>query len=151
MEALRPHFNQRVLPVRLANTAWQHWVQPVSGSHCVSWALMLRASRSAFASRLHSLHTSSSCLAEALAGKEEILTDKDTYTNEDALTASNAVQPLDPSDPRVREITVPNGIAFPGDLRSSSGLGLGDKLTSHTSKWQQVQAELRNLLMELSW
>ncbi|KAK9840299.1 hypothetical protein WJX74_007131 [Apatococcus lobatus] len=60
-----------------------------------------------------------------------------TYANDDALEASDAVVPLDPVDPRVREITVPKGIAFPGDLRSSSGLGLGDGLTSHTSKWQQ--------------
>ena len=61
-----------------------------------------------------------------------------SFANEDALEASDAVVPLDPNDKRVREITVPKGIGFPGDLRSTSGLGLGDGLTSHTSKWQQV-------------
>lgn len=37
-----------------------------------------------------------------------------------------------------RTITVAPGQAFLGDNRSSSGLGLGDGLTSHTSKWLQV-------------
>ena len=37
-----------------------------------------------------------------------------------------------------RTITVTPGQAFPGDNRSSSGLGLGDGLTSHTAKWLQV-------------
>lgn len=32
------------------------------------------------------------------------------------------------------------GASFPGDLRSSSGFGKGDGLTSHTSKWMQVRA-----------
>lgn len=35
-------------------------------------------------------------------------------------------------------ITVRVGQAFPGDLRSTSGLGLGDGLHSHTAKWLQV-------------
>ena len=35
-------------------------------------------------------------------------------------------------------ITEPGGPAFPGDLRSSSGLGLGDGLRTHTAKWLQV-------------
>lgn len=62
-----------------------------------------------------------------------------SFANDDALEASKASDvPLDPNDKRVREITVPKGIGFPGDLRSTSGLGLGDGLTSHTSKWQQV-------------
>ena len=30
------------------------------------------------------------------------------------------------------------GQAFPGDLRSTSGLGFGDNLLDHTSKWLQV-------------
>ena len=37
-----------------------------------------------------------------------------------------------------RTITVTPGQAFPGDNRSSSALGLGDGLVSHTSKWLQV-------------
>ena len=37
-----------------------------------------------------------------------------------------------------RTITVTPGQAFPGDNRSSSGLGLGDGLTSHTAKWLAV-------------
>lgn len=37
-----------------------------------------------------------------------------------------------------RTITVTPGQAFVGDNRSSSGLGLGDGLTSHTSKWLQT-------------
>ena len=37
-----------------------------------------------------------------------------------------------------RTISVTPGQAFPGDNRSSSGLGLGDGLTSHTAKWLQV-------------
>ena len=35
-------------------------------------------------------------------------------------------------------ITAPVGQAFPGDLRSTSGLGLGDGIIDHTSKWLQV-------------
>ncbi len=35
-------------------------------------------------------------------------------------------------------ITVRVGQAFPGDLRATSGLGLGDGLHSHTAKWLQV-------------
>lgn len=34
-------------------------------------------------------------------------------------------------------ITQKVGQAFPGDLRSSSALGLGDGITSHTEKWLQ--------------
>lgn len=37
-----------------------------------------------------------------------------------------------------RTITVHPGQAYLGDNRSSSGLGLGDGLVSHTSKWLQV-------------
>ncbi len=81
---------------------------------------------------------------DSLLGKARLLTGSLSrgFANEKALEASDAVQPLDPKDPRVREITVPQGIAFPGDLRSSSGLGLGDKLTSHTAKWQQVSSTI---------
>lgn len=38
----------------------------------------------------------------------------------------------------VPTITV-KGAAFQGDLRSTSGLGLGDGKTTHTSKWMQVR------------
>ena len=41
-------------------------------------------------------------------------------------------------DLKAREITVEGGQAVPGDLRSASGLGLGDHITSHTAKWLQV-------------
>jgi hypothetical protein len=34
-------------------------------------------------------------------------------------------------------ITV-TGAAFPGDLRSTSGLGIGDGIEDHTGKWLQV-------------
>lgn len=39
-----------------------------------------------------------------------------------------------------RTISVHPGQAFLGDNRSSSGLGLGDGLVTHTSKWLQVRA-----------
>lgn len=35
-------------------------------------------------------------------------------------------------------ITKEIGQAFPGDLRSTSGLGLGDGIHSHTEKWLQA-------------
>lgn len=35
-------------------------------------------------------------------------------------------------------ITARVGQAFAGDLRSTSGVGLGDGLRSHTAKWLQV-------------
>ena len=35
-------------------------------------------------------------------------------------------------------ITRQPGAAFPGDLRSTSGLGLGDGIESHTGKWMTV-------------
>lgn len=35
-------------------------------------------------------------------------------------------------------ITNPHGAAFPGDLRSTSGLGTGDGIQDHTGKWLQV-------------
>lgn len=35
--------------------------------------------------------------------------------------------------------TTIGGQAFPDDLRSESGLGLGDGLHDHTSKWKQVR------------
>ncbi len=41
-------------------------------------------------------------------------------------------------DLQAREVTVEGGQAFKGDLRSASGLGLGDHITSHTAKWLQV-------------
>lgn len=50
----------------------------------------------------------------------------------------NAVQ-LPPQT--VKDIpTSTGGAAFPGDLRSTSGLGLGDGLKTHTDKWLQVRA-----------
>ena len=36
-------------------------------------------------------------------------------------------------------ITRQPGPAFPGDLRSTSGLGLGDGIESHTGKWMTVR------------
>ncbi len=36
------------------------------------------------------------------------------------------------------------GQAFIGDLRSTSGLGLGDGLTSHTAKWLQASTAAAN-------
>jgi len=42
---------------------------------------------------------------------------------------------------RIPTITVEPGQAFPGDIRSTSGLGMGDGLTSHTDKWLQVRVE----------
>ncbi len=46
-----------------------------------------------------------------------------------------------------RTITVTPGQAFPGDNRSSSGLGLGDGLTSHTAKWLQASPGLQPIVM----
>jgi len=37
-------------------------------------------------------------------------------------------------------ITRQPGAAFPGDLRSTSGLGLGDEIESHTGKWMTVRS-----------
>lgn len=37
--------------------------------------------------------------------------------------------------------TTLKGISFGGDLRSTSGLGLGDGLKSHTEKWLQVRCQ----------
>jgi hypothetical protein len=34
------------------------------------------------------------------------------------------------------------GQAFGGDLRSTSGLGMGDGITNHTDKWLQVGSSL---------
>lgn len=36
-------------------------------------------------------------------------------------------------------ITAKVGQAFPSDLRSTSGLGLGDGIHNHTDKWLQVR------------
>lgn len=41
-------------------------------------------------------------------------------------------------------ITNPNGAAFPGDLRSTSGLGIGDGIEDHTGKWLQSDATQGN-------
>ena len=39
----------------------------------------------------------------------------------------------------LKHVTIQVGAqAFEGDLRSTSGLGLGDGLYSHTEKWDQV-------------
>jgi hypothetical protein len=41
----------------------------------------------------------------------------------------------------LENVTIKTGAqAFAGDLRSTSGLGLGDGLNSHTAKWDQVNA-----------
>lgn len=47
--------------------------------------------------------------------------------------AGSLPKPLDQSEPVITE----GRQAFEGDLRSTSGLGLGDGLTSHTDKWLQ--------------
>lgn len=44
-----------------------------------------------------------------------------------------------PEEIEAQTITVTPGQAHLGDLRSTSGLGLGDGLLSHTSKWLQVR------------
>lgn len=46
---------------------------------------------------------------------------------------------------RTREITETDTYhaAVPGDLRSTSGNGLGDGLFSHTSKWLQVKLRIQ--------
>ena len=36
-------------------------------------------------------------------------------------------------------ITRQPGAAFPGDIRSTSGLGLGDGIETHTGKWMTVR------------
>ena len=52
----------------------------------------------------------------------------DVKPNEAALTG------MEPPTPPDHHTTV-TGQAFPGDLRSTSALGLGDNLLDHTSKW----------------
>ena len=51
-----------------------------------------------------------------------------------ALSQITGRQPPTPPD----STTTVAGQAFPGDLRSTSGLGFGDNLLDHTSKWMQV-------------
>jgi len=46
---------------------------------------------------------------------------------------------VSPEEIEAQTITVTPGQAHLGDLRSTSGLGLGDGLLSHTSKWMQVR------------
>jgi hypothetical protein len=66
-----------------------------------------------------------------------------------ATSTSTAVAPtkkdwaavkLDPSVVRAIPTTTLPGQAFVGDLRSTSGLGMGDGKTTHTSKWLTVRA-----------
>ena len=35
--------------------------------------------------------------------------------------------------------TIPGGQAYPNDMRSVSGLGIGDGIANHTRKWMQVR------------
>lgn len=50
--------------------------------------------------------------------------------------APSAVQPVNEKDlPTITEC----GQAFSGDLRSTSALGVGDGITSHTEKWMSVR------------
>ncbi len=35
--------------------------------------------------------------------------------------------------------TIPGGQAYPSDMRSVSGLGIGDGIANHTRKWMQVR------------
>lgn len=51
-----------------------------------------------------------------------------------ALSQTTGKTPPTPPD----STTTVAGQAFPGDLRSTSGLGFGDNLLDHTSKWLQV-------------
>ena len=51
-----------------------------------------------------------------------------------ALSQTTGRTPPTPPD----STTTVAGQAFPGDLRSTSGLGFGDNLLDHTSKWMQV-------------
>ena len=44
-----------------------------------------------------------------------------------------------PQDLEAQTVTVAPGQAHLGDLRSASGLGLGDGLLTHSSKWLQVR------------
>ena len=44
-----------------------------------------------------------------------------------------------PEDFEAQTITVAPGQAHLGDLRSASGLGVGDGLLTHTSKWLQAR------------
>lgn len=53
-----------------------------------------------------------------------------------ALSQITGRQPPTPPD----STTTVAGQAFPGDLRSTSGLGFGDNLLDHTSKWMQVRS-----------
>ena len=51
-----------------------------------------------------------------------------------ALSKVTGREPPTPPD----STTTVAGQSFPGDLRSTGGLGFGDNLLDHTSKWMQV-------------
>ena len=52
----------------------------------------------------------------------------------DAKPTETSLTGMEPPTPPDYNTTV-GGAAFPGDLRSTSALGLGDNLLDHTSKW----------------
>lgn len=60
-----------------------------------------------------------------------------------ALSQTTGKTPPTPPD----STTTVAGQAFPGDLRSTSGLGFGDNLLDHTSKWLQVSRPCANAAM----
>ena len=70
----------------------------------------------------------------------------DTLVSTDEKEISNAAKSDElakPENLQFNTITT-QGAAFVGDLRSTSGLGLGDGLTSHTAKWLQVRSEAQH-------
>ena len=75
------------------------------------------------------------------------MSDTDTGASKDIVQKAGRGQGevlKEPYNEESRTITVFPGQAFLGDNRSSSGLGLGDGLVTHTSKWLQVCSMLHS-------
>lgn len=75
-----------------------------------------------------------SAATQAMASKQPAVAEAEVTVQKDW----KAVQIPKGATERMPTITVEPGQAFPGDLRSTSGLGMGDGLTTHTEKWLQV-------------
>ena len=58
--------------------------------------------------------------------------------NREVANAAKGTELVDADN--LKYVTIEHGAqAFEGDLRSTSGLGLGDGLYTHTAKWNEVQ------------
>lgn len=94
-------------------------------------------------SKLTSSHKSLSGLVRAFAGKAEPPAQGDTLRPEGRRGAPEVAGGAKGEelavDERLKYDTITDSAqAFKGDLRSTSALGYGDGLYSHTAKWMQV-------------